>query len=1190
MSKEFKISTDRFSRVYPVIPPDKFKLIPEFKVMLERRILVPIVQGQPDYVRRELYPIDPSLLPPNYLHTWAIDITAAKAENEQSPFPPTTNIIRLVFSAGSLKLDWQNFDRVTILDSSGNLASLLSNGKPAKFSSLQDIENEYICIPRTLFDNEELIRFYIQLETGNSYFERTFKLEGLKLRGELIDNPAAFVIDDEFNYQFSVKCEEFGSQDYPARFLRLPDGTIVDFPWSYEEDSSDDAIKVEDSASTANRLEPIPPAFRSDGWYLIGCNIYEYDRTGYAVLLYYNEQNSKLRVYLYNLFGPQMEVTYYRIRICLLARSNTADGGFIEIKGAFFPLDPSPRNWHQSVNCIPYWPHKTWAFIEIPFLYPMSTRLPQYTSIYDQIKEQDRFWPIYDESCESNMRNFGIRVEVQGITESDLRADIDAQAIGDAVQTAGDSQGLWDHIVKVASTFGTMVQGAFTGVSSQKWGDKKTSPGGKTTNIQELTSAFLPAGVVAAALFELGPAVWGTVGAVAGLFYGIYKAFFSDPEPLKLAIRLGIVGNIIGEIVTKRSPDIIDFYLPGKFSLQEALKPPEHKSPELKKIGAYMPRYDRTIGHLGFYKHPKKLEFPMLRLDDWEHTSKYNGLSQSWSPRSRVEPCGWRSLWIFPSAPNPKFPYCGTFFEHATHTFSGRYVEYIRPDGRSALIKSAQEALILLQSKKTKVGTAAGHNGPFWVQVSARSWSNLFLPPGNFPLPTGMQPFGSNPKEGTLNLFADLGLRIFDAQIDINLGVRNSQMAPVGFVGIIEDAKIDSTNFLVILVRSQNLEAPEYYGGPKWILSNITISPALFNESVSIWPLFNERERSKVCKERLDFSAQDCYWSSGTQANLSDWRRINEMLPIIFNPYAEIIPGAPKVVNKTPKASSAVEAQEWNFVLSPNSEGLQAGGQNIAGFEWEHDISWLSHVKPAQDDSYFSYQTEKGPGPSLYVKVFDSAARHPLRNGGWQTKVFKDETTKDFSWIQSSRYDPDFATPPYAPTIEEGYTLSIVPKDELIPQYAATFLELSGECYTGGIQEYMMADPNYNNSSAPEGMWPYNLPQWFFANPISPIFTKVSESQKSKLFIPQHFRPFNTDEAFPVSDVFYFWNVMYFYYGRSRKFVDEHGSTRYPSRRVFSLMRAPVTMKVTRHIIEGETVRKLISETHNEILIPSCAL
>ena len=65
---------------------------------------------------------------------------------------------------------------------------------------------------------------------------------------------------------------------------------------------------------------------------------------------------------------------------------------------------------------------------------------------------------------------------------------------------------------------------------------------------------------------------------------------------------------------------------------------------------------------------------------------------------------------------------------------------------------------------------------------------------------------------------------------------------------------------------------------------------------------------------------------------------------------------------------------------------------------------------------------------------------------------------------------------------------------------------------------------------------------------------------------------------------------MYFYYGRSRKRIDNLGTTYYPSRRVYSLLRAPVTMKVSRHVIEGETVRRLVSETHDGVLVPSMSL
>ena len=122
----------------------------------------------------------------------------------------------------------------------------------------------------------------------------------------------------------------------------------------------------------------------------------------------------------------------------------------------------------------------------------MSERLSQHTGIYDPIAEKDRFWPVYEEAFESGMRNWGIRVEVQGITVAELEADVKAQAIGDAIQQVGDPPGLLDHIGKVFSVFQNSIQFGVAAGQAQGWGDKKAGPDGVATNLNQLMKAFVP--------------------------------------------------------------------------------------------------------------------------------------------------------------------------------------------------------------------------------------------------------------------------------------------------------------------------------------------------------------------------------------------------------------------------------------------------------------------------------------------------------------------------------------------------------------------------------------------------------------------------------------------------------------------------------------------------------------------------
>ena len=169
----------------------------------------------------------------------------------------------------------------------------------------------------------------------------------MELCGRLVEDAKAYVIDDGLNYDSHVEARQLGPGKYPARFFRLIDGTLVDFPWSYQTELTEENQAHTRTDTRSKDMLAIPPAFRSDGWYLVGQNINEYDRAEYIALLYYNEETSRLRVYLYNMFGAQKLVTFYKVRLSLLSRKQGAQDGLGEARGAFFPLDPSPRNWHE---------------------------------------------------------------------------------------------------------------------------------------------------------------------------------------------------------------------------------------------------------------------------------------------------------------------------------------------------------------------------------------------------------------------------------------------------------------------------------------------------------------------------------------------------------------------------------------------------------------------------------------------------------------------------------------------------------------------------------------------------------------------------------------------------------------------------------------------------------------------------
>ena len=265
--------------------------------------------------------------------------------------------------------------------------------------------------------------------------------------------------------------------------------------------------------------------------------------------------------------------------------------------------------------------------------------------------------------------------------------------------------------------------------------------------------------------------------------------------------------------------------------------------------------------------------------------------------------------------------------------------------------------------------------------------------PGAFAVPSGAFAVGSNPDEATLFFRADLGLRIFDAQVDLNLGVRNSQFQPVGFSGIVEGAEIDNNGSLWLSVRSPNLEAPDYYGGPKWVMSVVKVDGGLFA------PM-----GGAACKQRPNFQGKGAtlqQYATGAQVTMANGPG---------NPSHRLQPLRRDHSSGSDHRQSAAETAagdrgaEGGLGLRAESEypeGLPDGGQHMAGFEWQQDISWDKHVQRQTDDGRFSDHSETGAGSAFYLKVFDSAARHPHRNGGWRTKIEKRDNKNIFQWVKT---------------------------------------------------------------------------------------------------------------------------------------------------------------------------------------------
>jgi hypothetical protein len=197
-------------------------------------------------------------------------------------------------------------------------------------------------------------------------------------------------------------------------------------------------------------------------------------------------------------------------------------------------------------------------------------------------------------------------------------------------------------------------------------------------------------------------------------------------------------------------------------------------------------------------------------------------------------------------------------------------------------------------------------------------------------------------------------------------------------------------------------------------------------------------------------------------------------------------------------------------------------------FWWTQDISWKTHVHPEPDDAAFPVGEDTGQGPSLHLKVF---------NGNAGTA-----TAQNDKWAHSG-------------PLPEGVWLDIEPHSNYVPSTYRQFKEITDlHTHTYGFAHYLKADPLFNNLNSPVRDYPQR---------------GMQPGMKKK-----HYRPFAPDDPFPVVDVIYFWDVAYFYYGRSRKALGL-----VPSRMQITRLQSPITLDVTRHIVDFYSY-DFIKETH----------
>jgi hypothetical protein len=516
---------------------------------------VPIVV-KPSGAPARLSPINAGRVPPDYTHTWAVDVTGFNSFRLQS---------------SGIQPEWAEGDSLAVYDYS------LPNPLVQTFDSDQDLITKSVTVQSPV--EGESRRFYLTLRTGPGGSARGFQVSNVHSLG-VGGNRKAVLVGDDLNYR-------------PGGPLLDPAGvaghTKLYAPW----------LPFSPGVPTGVSFPAPSPR---EGWYLLGRNTSNREAK-FLALIYYNERTSRLRAYLYNL-ALSTDATYYEVSLSLAARAPGA--AFSMLSGAFFNADPRPQRWSSASFTVPIWPPNSWAMVETPILYPMAEELPGAQHSPDPKLANHYYRPLYEEACEKGFSNMRLVVRAQGYQVGSIQGDLLGQAIGEAVQEASSS----------GHTGFDLLKGAASALASGK--DYYDKGKDMHKSLQDFLSDKMKAGTPKSelqglqALVGLGAGAVGGFLGIVGLGVGVYQAFFAKPDPLRLALELTIRGSMIGSMFTPLGTVEQTFFLPGRWSVEEAAQG-NFPAGDLEWVDAEIPRYDRTLGHFGFRYDPGEVEFRLCQ-------------------------------------------------------------------------------------------------------------------------------------------------------------------------------------------------------------------------------------------------------------------------------------------------------------------------------------------------------------------------------------------------------------------------------------------------------------------------------------------------------------------------------------------------------------------------------------------------
>jgi len=501
-------------------------------------------------------PINPGLIPPNYIHTWVVNVI--NMDKFRFKFVPVANNSIMMNNGDYLRVYDSLGVLLTYQDASGAI-------KNARFTSQPELQKAVMLTgydPARTDQTKWEKRIFIELGTSSGFVNRRAILTGfVNLSEGMYPSEARAIIDaDDLNYDkggdLIQKTSIQGLAGLPSK------------PWPQH--------------------GPKPTA--DDAWYLLGRNTYS-PQGKFCSLVYYNEAQSKLRLYLYNNIGDAM-LNGYKMSLHF---ERSTGGVWKPMSGAFFypqflKQDSTIADYSHFDILLPVkWQYRDWVKVDIPILYPMEAAIPG----------SENLSCLYEDVNYGNVR---LVIDVQSILKGDMSGKIDLTGHGTAVQEL-------EETVKDNSTWGVLKK---AGEAIQSGGSTGASIGGMLGS------------VVPGLGTGIGSAVGGFIGVLAAAF-GFSDDDPVDPVPLKLGLTLTLQGKLAGDVEFAGQHFQNNIYLPGCFSYKSAVKNGEINPAEIDLNTSMMPRYDRSIGLFGFRKDPCKVRSKIDNYSCQYETGKWGG-------------------------------------------------------------------------------------------------------------------------------------------------------------------------------------------------------------------------------------------------------------------------------------------------------------------------------------------------------------------------------------------------------------------------------------------------------------------------------------------------------------------------------------------------------------------------------------